>query len=867
MLKFAIQNRALADCNPTLVLAASEQPHAALLKDINRILLHVNSQERDSKTNWNTAKTKILSKVKVAKAFLRSPYSVPSAVASPEVNHHNNVSQPANASSTWLEKIQNCWKRSNRVVPIDPNNEQRYDDAPKLFVDSFALKREFVESYMTESAALSLLTMMIFNEADDFGSSRDCKRCRQKFDANLVAFQKTFRALFCLSKELEFADSSDKILLLSLKERMFQISFDMIFGKELKVLRNFNRLSDKEIAELFLMHDFPELDVDDFFGPSVDAVLKQMLAADAEKLVHPSTHGIQAQNLDDESYPNTLNLVPSIDESSQAQHAFPARKHDEHPQSSAAVSPPRFSPMRPGVISSKEFLFAARSTKQAFSGASGSDEDHSSTIADLGVAVSASTVMPRLRPTMYSSKDSLAAASAASPASGSDENQFSRIATASDELRSAQVQSTAAIYRATAAEAELRTLMNRNAALSDELRLANVGTAAALERAAALDAQVKDSAADVARLTKQVNDLQAALDAAAQAHKSPQTQSKKGVLTSAELRDVQIKSEVQTPTAQVQDLQAARLAALQSAAAAELQVQTLSDELRLANAGAAAALERAAASDAQVKHSAGDVARLTKQVNDLQAAALERAAASDAEVNDLLAARLAALHQAAAAEMNVQSLTAQVKDLHAELVYANKAADPSDFAVEKQDLQAARLAALQRAAAAELELQTLSDELKLANAGAAAALERAAASDAQVKDSAADVARLTKQVNDLQAKLLSANHAADPSNSLLEVHAKAVDPNVEHVKKLVDDSIQQQVRRALSRQSATGGAAIAAPTRPKTAHVIRAPSPALSHLGNGAFFRHNFAAPSKNPSSEALPPFTKARQPQCGCSC
>jgi len=530
MLKFAIQNRALADCNPTLVLAASEQPHATLLKDVNRALLLVNSQERDAKTNWKTAKTKILSKMKAAKGFLRNPNGVPSAVASLDDGHHHNISQPANASIPWFEKIQNCWKRSNRVVPIDPNNEQRYDDPPKLFVDTFALEREFLQSNVTESATLSLLTMMIFNEADDFGSSRDCKRYRQKFDANLVAFQKTFQALFCLSKKLEFADSSDKISRLTFKERMLETAFDMIFGKELKLLRNFNRLSDKEIAELFLLHDFPELDVEEFSSPSVDAVLKQLLAADEEEL--------------------------------------------------------------------------------------------------------------------------------------------------------------AAIHRSTAAEAQSQVLLNRNAALSDELRFANAGTAAALERAAALDAQVRDSAADVARLSAEVDDLQTAC-----------------------------------------------------------------------------------------------------------------------------------------------------------------------------------LAALQLAAATELEVQTLSDALRFAKIGTAAALEQADASDAEVKDSAADVARLSAQVKDLHAELLSAIKAAGLSFSAFEVLAEFVDPSVENVEKLVDDSIQQQVRRTRARQSATGTAAIAALTRTQTAHVMKAPSPALSHLGNDAFVRHNFAAPSKNRSSEALPPFTKARQPQCECSC
>ena len=64
VLKFSIKNRALADCNPTLVLTASQQPHAALFKDVNRILMLVNNQERDAKASWNVANTKILSAIK-----------------------------------------------------------------------------------------------------------------------------------------------------------------------------------------------------------------------------------------------------------------------------------------------------------------------------------------------------------------------------------------------------------------------------------------------------------------------------------------------------------------------------------------------------------------------------------------------------------------------------------------------------------------------------------------------------------------------------------------------------------------------------------------------------------------------------------
>ncbi len=66
VLKFAIKNRALADCNPTLVVAASQQPHAALFKDVNRILMLVNNCERSAKADWKTATSRIVSNIKSA---------------------------------------------------------------------------------------------------------------------------------------------------------------------------------------------------------------------------------------------------------------------------------------------------------------------------------------------------------------------------------------------------------------------------------------------------------------------------------------------------------------------------------------------------------------------------------------------------------------------------------------------------------------------------------------------------------------------------------------------------------------------------------------------------------------------------------
>jgi hypothetical protein len=362
MLKFAIKNRAIADCNPTLVLAASEQPHAALLKDINRVLMLVNSEERDAKTNWNTAKTKVLSKMKSAKMFLGHSIGVSSSVASPPDGHLDDTSYSpplAHASGSCFEQMKNCWKRHNRIIPTNRDNEMRYDDAPKSFVDSFALKREFVVCNITEEARVSLLTMLIFTEDDDFGLSLDCRLFRREFDAKLISFRKAFRVLFFLLKQLEFADSSENIKRFNRKERIFQRVSDMIFGKELKLLRNFHLLSDKETAHLFLRHDFPELDVDDCFVPSVDAVLQQLLADDKEQSACASSKkGIHSH---DESFPNTLNLASSILASNQMQPALSAHDHDVQSQSNADIAshaPQAFALTRPSAMFSKKSLIA-----------------------------------------------------------------------------------------------------------------------------------------------------------------------------------------------------------------------------------------------------------------------------------------------------------------------------------------------------------------------------------------------------------------------------------------------------------------------------------------------------------------------------
>jgi hypothetical protein len=352
VLKFAFKNRALADCNPTLVMTAVQQPHAALFKDLSRILNQVSDHKQDAKTHWKSATTQILSKIQVLKSIGR--YDGDRAISD-----QKNIpeSPPTSQSSvSWFQKVLNVWKRSNRVYPTNSDNTQFNDDAPKLFVDAFALKREFVADNIEEDSRLSLLTLMIFPDAEDFGSSRDCINFKHKFDKNLEAFQRAFQTLFKLSKDLEFADSSQKVAALSRKERIFQRVSESIFGENMKLLRNYHWLTDEEATELFRQHNLPELENDDFKAASVDDVLKQLFAADADNPHLESNFDDQANTGKDCSSTSSPSTLMSIASAVKARHDTRTSSADAHASESRAtaeVPAPGLSRTRPIFYSSK----------------------------------------------------------------------------------------------------------------------------------------------------------------------------------------------------------------------------------------------------------------------------------------------------------------------------------------------------------------------------------------------------------------------------------------------------------------------------------------------------------------------------------
>lgn len=598
--------------------------------------------------------------------------------------------------------MKNCWKRRNRIVPTNPDDEMRCDDAPKSFVDSFALKREFVVSNITEEAKVSLLTMLIFTENDDFGSSLDCRLFRKEFDEKLISFRKAFRVLFSLLMQLEFADSSENMKRLNNKARIFQRVSDMILGKELKLLRNFHWLSEKETAHLFLRHDFPEFGVDDLFVPSVDAVLQQSLADDKEQSACTlSKKGIQPHALDDESFPNYLNLAPSILASYEMQPALSAQDHDVHFQSTADTAPHdphAFALTRPSAMFSKKSLIAvsseapiasavhrsiedadacpgarklpelkeielklcatkddelraikdelksatahnaallaqvkelqtalrAASQKNTFphsqineaastgAGASSSEVKSTNVLAadtehHLGTVDSASTVITRCRPKIYSSKNLRVTArtcinDVTSPAFGSNADQLSNDTFDTDVSKKEEFQSGSSIHVPTAAEADMLALMSENTALRNELNGAKIAS----------DAEIKI--------------LQTALHAAIEAQRSLQAQSKKG-LKSAGIKSSEEKYE----------------ATLQRAAAAEAQVQILSSKVKAMQDALDAASQDAGRLKPEHSSAIDAMQVKVKSAQASLAAVVQQTAVSDPHENVLKAGTLASL--------------------------------------------------------------------------------------------------------------------------------------------------------------------------------------------------------------------------------
>jgi len=359
VLKFRFTNRALADCNPTLIMTASQQPDAAVFKDVSRMLMLVKNYKRDAKTDWKFAQKEVVSMIKLATAF--GGIKLPSNNGSLQSSVIPAAAPRVASSTTWLQKMKNCCRTLNRVFPKNPDHDQFYNDVPKLFVDRFALKREFVAGIFDEEVRLSLVTLFMFSHDQSLESSRECQQYQQKFDSNLESFQKSFRVLFRLSKDLEFANSSKKCVGLARGQRIIQSVSDLVFGGEMKLLRNFHRLADDEAVELFRRHDFPEAPVDCLKVLTVDEVLKQLLAAHPADAAEASEQGNHAQISKEDSYPNTLmsfTPAPKVNEASQ--------------DSGDNQAPPTTRRSRPQVYATKEMrsameaghLFSAASTAQ-----------------------------------------------------------------------------------------------------------------------------------------------------------------------------------------------------------------------------------------------------------------------------------------------------------------------------------------------------------------------------------------------------------------------------------------------------------------------------------------------------------------------
>jgi hypothetical protein len=351
MLKFSFTNRELADCNPTLVVEASQEPHAAIFKHISRILMLVKLHKRDAKADWKTAKTKILGRLRLANALGGSKLQ---SIVGPQQDTAIIDVHTANTSLSWIRNLRNCWNRTNRIAPAPADQEQFDNDAPRMFVDQFAFKRQFLAENIEEEARLSILTLLIFPQEDDFGSSNDCKRHKKMMSDLMAAFQKSFRALFRVSKELGSMDSTKKIASLPRSDRVFQKLVDLVFGEEMNLLRNFHWLTDEEAFDLFQRHEFPELQASDCDVSSVDKNLKRLLAADHHESHEVPNEANQSISSMVHLYSEACTSITSSFES--LSHDARANLHDD----AIAVQPPSTAPFPAGSSRVRPVMFSSK---------------------------------------------------------------------------------------------------------------------------------------------------------------------------------------------------------------------------------------------------------------------------------------------------------------------------------------------------------------------------------------------------------------------------------------------------------------------------------------------------------------------------
>jgi len=224
------------------------------------------------------------------------------------------------------------------------------------------MKRQFVADNIEEEARLSLLTLMMFPNADDFGSSSDSKRYLHHFLENLEVFRKSFGALFRLTKDLEVVNSSERQARLTRKERLVQRVSDLIFGEDMKLLRNFHSLTEEEAINLYKLHDFPDFEPEDFKVPSVAEILKQLSAADEAKPFQESVLSSQVQASKDGSLSPTIMKLEPANQAPQKSEPFQVTStpvDESNVQTVAGVSAPRLGRSRPIMYSTKSLLVAA----------------------------------------------------------------------------------------------------------------------------------------------------------------------------------------------------------------------------------------------------------------------------------------------------------------------------------------------------------------------------------------------------------------------------------------------------------------------------------------------------------------------------
>ncbi len=231
-LRFGFRSRHLWDCLPSVVREAMQYPEAQLLQRLSKIENHMH----------------LTLKPQQAESAAELQWAFPNGA-------HRNTDRCA-SSFRFLQKLA-FWKNNS----IENKPQDSFDiaistdlDPPIDFMESFAEKHEFVTSSFSAECIAILLTIMVFDDGQEMGSSLEARAYLRKMLGEVSPLKRCIRRVHALVEELVATDKMtvpDDRIIPQGKQKVVQLFKDAFLGSEGACLTQFATQNLHDVANRF----------------------------------------------------------------------------------------------------------------------------------------------------------------------------------------------------------------------------------------------------------------------------------------------------------------------------------------------------------------------------------------------------------------------------------------------------------------------------------------------------------------------------------------------------------------------------------------------------------------------------------------